>query len=188
MSLVCVTFSHRHVPIAFREKVYFDSNATANACARFRCGSEQPSSIIELSILSTCNRTEVYAFSRSNGLPGQVAETQDEIVNFISTACKVEKQQLLKFGKWFEGPDVVNHLSRVACGLESLVLGEPQVLGQVGDAMRMGLIMNSAGPVLTKLFQTAIRSGRRARTETQINSQSLNISTVAVNTAEKKTW
>lgn len=113
-------------------------------------------------------------------------EARNEIMNFISTACEVDRQELLGFGEWFEGPDVVNHLSRVACGLESLVLGEPQVLGQVGDAMRMGLIMNSAGPVLTKLFQTAIRSGRRARSETQINNHSLNISTVAVNTAEKK--
>ena len=113
-------------------------------------------------------------------------EARNEIVNFISTACDVDQQELLGFGEWFEGPDVVNHLSRVACGLESLVLGEPQVLGQVGDAMRLGLIMNSAGPVLTKLFQTAIRAGRRARSETQINNHSLNISTVAVNTAEKK--
>lgn len=113
-------------------------------------------------------------------------DARDEIVSFISTACEVDKQDLLGFGKWFEGPDVVNHLSRVACGLESLVLGEPQVLGQVGDAMRMGLIMNSAGPVLTRMFQTAIRAGRKARAQTQINTHSLNISTVAVNTAEQK--
>ncbi len=186
MSLVCVTYSHRHVPIAFREKVYFDSNAMANACARFRCGSEKPSSIIELSILSTCNRTEIYAFYRANGKLGQLDDSRNEIVNFIGTACEVDEKQLFDFGEWFDGPDVVNHLSRVACGLESLVLGEPQVLGQVGDAMRLGLIMNSAGPVLTNLFQTAIRAGRRARTETHINNHSLNISTVAVNTAEKK--
>lgn len=185
MSLVCVTYSHRHVPIAFREKVYFDSDAMANACARFRCGTEKPSSIIELSILSTCNRTEVYAFSNTRDTH-QLESTRNEIVNFISTASEVEPQQLFDYGEWFEGPDVVNHLSRVACGLESLVLGEPQVLGQVGDAMRLGLIMNSAGPVLTNLFQAAIRAGRRARTETHINNHSLNISTVAVNTAENR--
>lgn len=186
MSLVCLSFSYKHVPIAFRERVYFDANAMANACARFRCGDAQPSSIIEMAILSTCNRTEIYAFSKNEEINDPSVETYDELHTFVQQARDVESGDLKQFGNWITGPEVVAHLSRVACGLESLVLGEPQILGQVGDAMRLGLIMNSSGPVLTKLFQTAIKSGRRARTETQISQNSLNISTVAVNTAERE--
>ena len=189
MSLLCLTFSHQHVPIAFREKVHFDANCVANACARFRCGTGALSSVVELAILSTCNRTELYAFSKHRvGFisPAELEETRDELIQFVSQARGVSEQELIEMAEWHEGPAVVEHLSRVACGLESLVLGEPQVLGQVGDAMRLGLAMNSSGPVLTKLFQAAIRSGRRARVETQINNHSLNIATVAVNTAKQK--
>ena len=189
MSLLCLTFSHQHVPIAFREKVHFDANCIANACARFRCGTEALSTVVELAILSTCNRTELYAFSKHPAgfiPPAELQETRDELVRFVSQARGVSEQELVEHAEWHEGPAAVEHLSRVSCGLKSLVVGEPQVLGQVGDAMRMGLTMNSSGPVLTKLFQTAIRSGRRARVETQINNHSLNIATVAVNTAKQK--
>jgi glutamyl-tRNA reductase len=186
MSLVCLSFSHQHVPIAFRERVYFDANAMANACARFRCGDARPSTIIEMAILSTCNRTEIYAFSKNEEINAPSLETFDELHTFVQQARDVERSDLERFGKLLTGTEAVDHLSRVACGLESLVLGEPQILGQVGDAMRLGLIMNSSGPVLTKLFQTAVKSGRRARTETQISQNSLNISTVAVITAERE--
>ena len=189
MSLLCLSFSHHHVPIAFREKVHFDSNSLANACARFRCGDGALSSVIELAILSTCNRTELYVFSKYSRdfvSPAELQETRDELIEFVALGRGVTKEELIEHARWYDGPAVSEHLSRVACGLESLVLGEPQVLGQVGDAMRMGLAMNASGPVLTKLFQTAIRSGRRARAETQINNHSLNIATVAVNTATKK--
>ena len=183
MSLICNTYSHRNVPIAFREKVHFDRNSVANACLRFRCVTETPSSFVELSILSTCNRTEIFAYLKKDV---SVAHAKAELLAFIQEARPVTHEELAEFGRWHQGPDAVEHLSRVACGLESLVLGEPQVLGQVGDAMRMGLIMNSAGPVLTRLFQSAIRCGRRARNETQINNHSLNIATVAVNTAKHR--
>ncbi len=186
MSLICLSYSHHHTPIQFREQVYFDANSAANACARFRCGEALPGSVVELSILSTCNRTEVYAFCESARQAFPVEESQSEILQFIHDARKVDPDQLADLGRWKTGPDVVNHLNRVACGLESLVLGEPQILGQVGDAMRLGLIMNSSGPVLTRLFQSAIRAGRRARTETQIGRHSTNIATVAVNTAERE--
>jgi glutamyl-tRNA reductase len=185
MSLICLSYSHQHVPIAFRERVYFDSDALANACARFRCGDDQPSEILEFTVLSTCNRTQIYAFSSNEEQMAPGAEIRDEILSFISQARGIDANSLDEMGRWHFGRSVVEHLSRVACGLESLVLGEPQILGQVGDAMRMGLVMNSTGPVLAKLFQTGIRAGRRARTETTISRHSLNISTVAVNTAER---
>lgn len=186
MSLIGLSYSHKRVPIAFRERLFFDPNAIANASARFRCGDVKPSSIIEMSILSTCNRTEIYAFSTNESINQPEHESLAELYAFVEQARDVNRSDLEQYAQWTTGPEVVNHLSRVASGLESLVLGEPQILGQVGDAMRLGLIMNSSGPVLTKLFQTAIRAGRKAHTETEIGRNSLNISTVAVNTAEQE--
>ena len=186
MSLIGLSYSHKRVPIAFRERLFFDANAIASACARFRCGDAKPLSIIEMAILSTCNRTEIYAFSGNDEINQPDFESLEGLYAFVEQARDVGRADLERYGEWKTGPDVVDHLSRVACGLESLVLGEPQILGQVGDAMRLGLIMNSSGPVLTKLFQTAIRTGRKARADTEIGQNSLNISTVAVNTAERE--
>ncbi len=185
MSLVGLSFAHQNAPISFREQVFFDDDALANACARFRCGPAQQHTILEFLILSTCNRTEVYAYVDHETALEKREAIQHQLLEFISQARSISVNQLRQYASWRFGPDVAGHLSRVACGLESLVVGEPQILGQVGDAMRTGLIMNSCGAVLAKLFQAAIRAGRRARTETQIGHHSLNISTVAVNTAEK---
>ena len=192
MSLICLSFSHQRVPISFRERVYFDPDAIANACARFQCGEDRSTRILEFLILSTCNRTEFYAYTNVNATssPESAQQLTDElyreIYHFISQARGIELTELADHSVWIHGPDVAKHLSQVACGMESLVLGEPQILGQVGDALKMGLAMNSVGAVLSKLFQSAIRAGRRARTETEINQHSLNVSTVAVNTAEKE--
>ena len=186
MGLVCFGLSHRHVPIAIRERVYFDSDSIANACARFRCGTDRLSNLLEFILLSTCNRTEVYAFTTEENPLAIGDAVKREILEFVAQAREISVDELSRWGRWVESPDVPAHLCRVACGLESLVLGEPQILGQVGDAMRMALAMNSAGSVLSKMFQTAIRAGRRARLETQIGQHSMNISTVAVNTAESE--
>ena len=220
MGLVCLSFSHQHTPIAFREKIHFNQNAVANACARFRCGEDRSSQMLELAILSTCNRTELFVyFSDKGGIDHSpkiikpnfddpfhtgaeefsefnpfdqavedsfLDELKQELLTFVSQARAVEVHELQPLAKWFWGAEVVSHIARVAAGLESMVLGEPQILGQVGDAMRMGIVMNSTGPVLTKLFQTAISCGRRARKETQIGSHSANISTLAVGSAEQQ--
>ena len=208
MALICLSYSHQHTPIAFRERIYFDQSAVANACARFRCGDDDPSPFLELAVLSTCNRTEIYAYcdprTRPNspadarheiGLMGdgcrkdeshELADDQRQLLDFIHESRNVDRESLISMARWHRGPQVFEHLARVAAGLESIVLGEPQILGQVGDAMRMGLVMNSAGPVLTKLFQSAITCGRRSRTETSIGEHSCNISTLAVNAAEKQ--
>ena len=196
MGLICLSFSHKNSPIAFRERIHFDSDAVANACARFRCGDAQESSLIEMCVLSTCNRTEIYAFT-SDHKEGPNQQTGEfhvncqgrqklELLNFVSQARGVSINELSAHANWYHGLSAAEHMARVACGLKSMVLGEPQILGQVGDAMRLGLAMNSAGPVLTKLFQVAIACGRQARTDTEIGFHSANISTLAVNSAERE--
>ncbi len=154
--------------------------------ARFRCGQDKPTQLTEMVVLSTCNRIEIYACTSSEltSLENELATR--EICEFVADARGLDPVQLNQIGRWFHGDEVIRHLCRVACGLESLVLGEPQILGQVGDAMKTGLIMDSCGIVLTRLFQASIKAGRRARHQTRINQGSLNVSTAAVNTAERE--
>jgi glutamyl-tRNA reductase len=196
MLLIGLSFSHVNVPISIREKIFFDEDSIANAYARFRCGDQKPEHIIEIAILSTCNRTEFYlvcgdcsnSVSERELAPDNGALVRDmveSVLAFISESREMDVHVLRNHMRCYFGADVVEYLGRVACGLESLVLGEPQILGQVGDTMRLGLAMNAVGPVLTKLFQTSIRAGRRARHETEINTNSLNVATLAVNSVEK---
>ncbi len=215
MLLIGLSFSHVHVPIAIREKIFFDEDSIANAYARFRCGDQKPENIIEIAILSTCNRTEFYlvcddssngaseresisangeadllgaSLVNAHGDPLEEAVVRDvieSVLAFIAESREMDAHVLRNHMRCYFGADVVEYLARVACGLESSVLGEPQILGQVGDTMRLGLGMNAVGAVLTKLFQTSIRAGRRARHETEINTNSLNVATVAVNSVEK---
>jgi glutamyl-tRNA reductase len=182
MNLVCLSFSHKRVPIALREKLYFDENSLATALSRFRCGDARPEILLELVILSTCNRTEIYGLVTPHGSPDS-KEVESVLLQFLVESKGLTADQLRPLADWFDGPEVAEHLCRVASGLESLVLGEPQILGQVGDALRFALTMNSAGAVLTKLFLGAIQAGRRARVETQIAQNSTSISTLAVETA-----
>jgi glutamyl-tRNA reductase len=186
MSLVCLSFSHKHVPISIRETLYFDADATANACARFRCGQDKPGQLTEMVVLSTCNRTEIYACTSTDWTSLENELAAREICQFVADARGLDVAEVSDLGRWYVGDDVIRHICRVACGLESLVLGEPQILGQVGDAMKIGLVMDSCGIVLTKLFQASIKAGRRARHQTRINQGSLNISTAAVSTAERE--
>lgn len=182
MNLVCVSFSHKRVPIALRERLYFDENSVATASSRFRCGDARPEVLLEMVILSTCNRTELYGIVSPKG---SIAPDEVKIVlmQFLAESKGLYADEVAPLADWYEGPEVADHLCRVASGLESLVLGEPQILGQVGDALRLALTMNSAGAILTKLFLGAIRSGRRARLETLISQNATSISTLAVETA-----
>ena len=187
MILLGLSFSHFHVPIALREKIHFDEDAIANAYARFRCGDDTPVETLELAILSTCNRTEFYLLCDADPAESHRVSDAifDDVLNFIAESRNVTVDELRSHARCYHGPEVVEHMCRVASGLESSVLGEPQILGQVGDMLRLSLAINSIGAVLNKLIQVAIRAGRRARTETEINVNSLNISSVAVNMVER---
>ena len=110
-------------------------------------------------ILSTCNRTEIYAVVET---PGDAAP-QDAIFAFLSTHCRASADELARATTVRSGRDTTLHLFRVACGLESLVLGEPQILGQLRDALAAARSAAAAGPILTRLTTDALRVGKRAR-------------------------
>jgi len=132
------------------------------------------SPIDELVILATCNRFEMYYVSQNT------SEATQWIVNFISRWGEIPHSTLRSIGYTLEGDAVLRHLLNVAAGVESMVFGEDEILSQVKDAYHQFSSLNSTGPILNKVFQIAIATGKRVRHETEISRGSYSVSSIAV--------
>jgi len=130
-------------------------------------------------ILSTCNRLEVYTLVRNP----QVA--QKAIIKFLSRSCDIPAEAFVDYLYIYRDEEAICHLMRVAAGLDSMVLGEPQILGQLTEAFEAALSQRAAGTVLSALFRAAIHTGKRVRTETAIGVNPASISSVAAGLAEE---
>jgi glutamyl-tRNA reductase len=179
--IVCVGITHRTAPVEYREK--FGSDIAA------RCGLLAPdfspratpaldTAIGEIACLATCNRVEFYAVLTSAGEP-EVAP----VLELLSAASGLAPGDIMDHAFVLRGREAIEHLCRVASGLDSLVLGEPQILGQVSDALETADVYRSAGPALHRVFRRAIRAGRRTRNETAIGTNPASASSVAVSLA-----
>lgn len=173
MRILCLGMNYKTASVALRERVSFGQDELLAALSRFGCGKAATGDQIEeVVILSTCNRTEIYATSR-----------QDEFLplfQLLSEVKSVPQAEILPHCYTLTDEEAVEHLFRVACGLDSQVLGEPQILGQVTDAYMKAHGQDSIGKVLSRLFQSAIHAGKRARTETAIGQNPVSVSSVAV--------
>lgn len=176
MRIYCLGLNHNTTPIELREQFSLSEDAIRSALARLACG-HLSASIAELVILSTCNRTELYAASSHMAIA--------ELEAFLSDACGVPAKQFRAHSYRYENLDVARHLFEVAAGLDSLVIGEPQILGQIVRSLELSRGQNMAGPVLNRLFQSAIHAGKRARTETDISRNPASVSSLAASLAER---
>jgi len=166
--LVCLGLSHRTAPVELRERI-----------GALGMGAEHCPAVIEHAALATCYRVELYARVSSG-----VEDAREELINALSGAHGVERDLLIDHLYVHAGDDVARHLCRVATGLDSLVLGEAEILGQVGDAFEAGRAAGTVGPGLSLLFRSAIASGRRARAETAIGVNAATASSMALALAE----
>jgi glutamyl-tRNA reductase len=166
--LVCLGLSHRTAPVELRERV-----------GALGLGAERCPGVEEHVALTTCYRVELYAF-----LSGGVEEARDELIGVLASTHGVERSLLTDHLYVHAGEDVARHLCRVAAGLDSLVLGEAEILGQVGDAFDDARTSATTGPVLELLFRTAVSAGRRARSETAIGANPATASSMALALAE----
>ena len=166
--LVCLGLSHRTAPVELRERI-----------GALGVGAERCPAVIEHAVLQTCYRVELYA-----RLTSGVEDARDELVDALSHAHDVSRELLLDHLYVHSGEDVARHLSRVAAGLDSLVLGEAEILGQVGEAYELGEAAGTVGPGMKLLFRTAISAGRRARSETAIGANPATASSMALALAE----
>jgi glutamyl-tRNA reductase len=162
--LVCLGLSHRTAPVELRERLGALGPAAGSCPA-----------VDEHAVLSTCYRVELYAYL-SEGVEG----AREELVGVLADGHGVDRELLVDHLYVHAGEDVCRHLCRVAAGLDSLVLGEAEILGQVGDAHDEALASETAGRVLSLLFRTAITAGRRARSETAIGANPATASSMAM--------
>jgi glutamyl-tRNA reductase len=186
MEILCLGISHHTAPVSLRERLNFAPVALKAPLARFGCErATPPAGINELVILSTCNRLELYA-----ALPAEPSADHREagfarLMRFLVETHELPVDELSDPFYRLLGQAAIEALGRVACGLDAMVLGEPQILGQVTDAYSLALSQGAAGPVLAALFRAAAQAGKRARTETGISRNPATISPVAVKMAEQ---
>ena len=175
MHLFLLGVSHRTAPVELRERLDFSSRdlgAAVEALAARRAAAESV-------VLSTCNRSEMYVAA------DDITRANDELVSFLSDYHQVPPAIFVPHLFAHQDVDAVRHLFRVAAGLDSLVVGEPQILGQVKDAYSTASERHSAGPLLNKLFHTSFAVGKRVRTETGIGEGAVSVSFAAVQLARK---
>jgi glutamyl-tRNA reductase len=176
MHILSLGLNHTTAPVYLRERLVFSEEQIRASLARLACG-HIDSSFTELIIVSTCNRVELYAASN------QLAFA--ELEAFLSDVRGLPSSEFCPYVYRFADLEAANHLFHVAAGLDSLVIGEPQILGQITRSLELARGQNSAGPVLNRLFQAAIHAGKRARTETAISRNPASVSSLAASVAEK---
>lgn len=175
MHIISLGLNHTSAPIHLRERLAFSEEQISASLSRLSCG-HITLSLSELVILSTCNRIEMYAASNTLAFA--------ELEAFLLEVRGVSAHELHPHLYRLKDLEAVRHLFDVAAGLDSLVIGEPQILGQVTRALELARGQDAAGPTLNRLFQAAIHAGKRARTETAISRNPVSVSSLAASLSE----
>lgn len=174
MEVMVLGSSHRIASVAWRGRLAFSSTDARDWLATF----DDPA-VHELLVLSTCNRVEVYAATTD------VRRAESALRRAVARS---------RGGDWlapgphrylFEGERAIRHVYRVSCGLDSMLIGEAEILGQLRAALEIAQSAGTAGPLLTRVFQTAVHVGRRARAETQIGVGVTSLPAAAVTAGER---
>ncbi|HEX5131100.1 MAG TPA: glutamyl-tRNA reductase [Candidatus Krumholzibacteria bacterium] len=179
--VVCVGITHRTAPVEYREKFGSDlPERLGELLPKFQTPAIAGGTFVsEIVCLATCNRVEFFALLSDEGAP----DTRP-LFELLSAATGFPPDDLAAHAFTLQGQDAIRHLCRIASGLDSLVLGEPQILGQVSDALEKADVHRTAGPALHRVFRRGIRTGRRARSETAIGLNPASAASVAVSLAQ----
>jgi glutamyl-tRNA reductase len=176
MRLILLGISHRTAPVQLRERLALDAGACDALLARFHALYPRA----ELVALSTCNRIELYVARGAHEAP-----SLDELAALLAEVCGVEAPAVAAAAIRQENQEAVAHLFRVCAGLDSMVLGEPQILGQVKRAYGSCVARGTVGPALHRLFQQAAATGKRIRTDTGIDAGRVSLGSIAVDFARQ---
>ena len=176
MHIVVVGLSHKTAPVEIREKLAIPESRMGEALARL-CLYQ---GVREGILLSTCNRVEVYA------VVDEIESGYGRIQEFLADAhLSLSSEQLTPHLYWHQGDRAISHLFRVASSLDSMIVGESQILGQIKDAFEVALTHKSTGIILNKVVKKAISVAKRVRTETKIAEMAVSVSYAAVELAKK---
>jgi glutamyl-tRNA reductase len=173
MSFIAIGINHETAPVAMREKVAFTPASLARALKDYAYEKKQA----ELVILSTCNRTEVFANSEQISI--------DELAIWLADIHQLEHKQLLSHLYKHEDEGAISHLMQVACGLNSLILGEPQILGQVKQAFSEAKHVGTVNGQFEKIFQTTFAVAKKVRSQTEIGANAVSVAYAAVQLAKQ---
>jgi glutamyl-tRNA reductase len=175
MHLLLVGVSHRTAPVDLRERLDFSSGDLGAAVEALASRSATRESVV----LSTCNRSEIYVAAPDT------ATAHQSVIEFLTDFHRLPADAFLPHVFTYQDVAAAQHLFRVAAGLESLVVGEPQILGQVKDAFQTAHERRAAGQLLTKLFHWSFNVGKRVRSETGLGEGAVSVSFAAVALARK---
>lgn len=167
MGFIAVGINHNTAPVALREQVAFAPEACAEALQDLQARVQ----LDDVAILSTCNRTELYAFGERGS---------DQLMLWLEQFHQLAPSALAGHSYLMHGEEVVRHMMRVACGLDSLVLGEPQILGQLKNARVVAREAGTLGPMLERLFQDCFKVAKAVRTQTAIGENPVSVAYAAV--------
>jgi glutamyl-tRNA reductase len=171
--IASISINHKKTPVAVREKVAFSPNEVANANNKLL----QNPQINACVILATCNRLEIYISTKQTN-------NKELLAKFLADFHNLELD-LNEYLDYFENETAVKHITQVASGLDSLVLGEPQILGQLKDAYNIAKKNNQLDKILEKLFQHAFFVAKKVRSETDIGKNPVSIAYCGVKLSEK---
>ncbi len=171
MNLLAVGLNHRTAPLDLREKLTVDNEQLAPSLNQLS-GAVQQNIII-----STCNRLEIYSYS------GDQDQSYERIVDFLRSKSDLTQTDFNNHLYRLQGKDCAEHLFRVSAGVDSMIIGERQVLGQVRNAFSVATSEGHSKGPLSRLFHQALRVGRRVHRETEISKHSRSVSQAAVELA-----
>ncbi|ENV2110439.1 glutamyl-tRNA reductase [Neisseria gonorrhoeae] len=170
MQLTAVGLNHQTAPLSIREKLAFAAAALPEAVRNLA----RSNAATEAVILSTCNRTELYCVGDS-----------EEIIRWLADYHSLPIEEIRPYLYTLDMQETVRHAFRVACGLDSMVLGEPQILGQIKDAVRAAQEQESMGAKLNALFQKTFSVAKEVRTDTAVGENSVSMASASVKLAEQ---
>ncbi|AUM27358.1 glutamyl-tRNA reductase [Acinetobacter pittii] len=161
MSFFALGVNHQTASVELREQIAFNAERLSRLLAEQR----HHQSLKDLVVVSTCNRTEVYA----------MAENAESLLKWLADANNIDAKQLIHHVYRYENTQAITHLMRVASGLDSLMLGEPQILGQVKSALALSKEAQTVSPELNSVFEYAFYAAKRVRSETAVGSHAVSM-------------
>jgi glutamyl-tRNA reductase len=181
MQLLTLGLNHQTAPLALRERLAFVPTEVGGTIARLRdsLATHDAGRLTEAAIVSTCNRTELYCAVEE---PGSAREA---LADFLAATRQLDATELRRATYVLPQADAVRHAFRVASGLDSMVLGEPQILGQMKQAEKLSREAGGMGLMLNHLFQRTFAVAKEVRSTTEIGTQSVSMAAAAVRVAER---
>ncbi|MED0872342.1 glutamyl-tRNA reductase [Bacillus mobilis] len=175
MHILVVSVNYRTAPVEFREKLTFQAAELEQAMTTL----QNQKSVLENVIVSTCNRTEIYA------VVDQLHTGRYYIKKFLADWFQLEIEEVAPYLTIFEQDGAIDHLFRVTCGLDSMVVGETQILGQIKDSFLEAQQVKATGTIFNELFKQVVTLAKRAHSETTIGESAMSVSYAAVELGKK---